>query len=186
MKARTRYLICCLGALLLEAPLFPEVPDRGPPPHFSPEPRQTPNGLVWFRLDETQGEIARLMGPPLMAAEYGADYVSWQYRLGGVDGHDYSHNLVFRRSTGKLVSVTRAYDPDRILDHLFPNSATTFHQGPEEASPAFGIRLRRLPGNRVLMAMGVSRAGQPSSQLVLTTRDELRLLYPWLDPILVT
>ena len=54
-------------------------------------------------------------------------YRSWQYQIGEVEHDDFSHALVFRKSDGKLVSVTRTYNPERNVDAFFPPGETTVH-----------------------------------------------------------
>lgn len=172
MQSRTS-LVVLLGALLGGAPLFSQT--------FSSDPQVSRNELVWFRLTETQSDIRDRMGAPHFMAEFGADFVSWQYQIGEIDNHDHSHVLVFRKSTGKLVSVTRSYEPERLFDNLFPAAVSTVHHYPNAAKPQYSATLRHLSGDRVLLAMGVSRPGQPVGQLVLMHRGVLRAFYPWLD-----
>ena len=45
----------------------------------------------------------------------------------------------------------------------------------------FSLRLRCLPEGRVLMAMGTSKPGQLTGQLVLMRESELRFFYPWVS-----
>ncbi len=164
-----------LGALLTAAPCF-----------SNSDPEQREGAVIWFRLDETQDEIQRRFGSPHMAAEFGTDYVSWQYRIAAdADDHEHSHILVFRKSTRTLVSVTRAYEPERNVDEFFPPSDTSEHAFPDASAPRYRLRLRRLSGGRVLMAMGSAKPGEPTGQLVLMRRDVLRVFYPWLDEQLV-
>ncbi len=177
MKSRTS-LVVLLGALLGGAPLFSQT--------FSPDPQVIHGELVWFRLTETQADIRDRLGAPHFMAEFGADLVSWQYQIGEIDNHDHSHILVFRKSTGKLVSVTRAYEPEQLLDNLFPAGASEVHYYPNAAKPQYSVTLRHLSDDRLLMAMGVSRPGQPVGQLVLIHRSAVRAFYPWLDDQLQT
>ena len=133
-----------------------------------------------FSLGESMEDVARKLGPPKLVADFGAGLRSWQYHLGSGDNHDPSHYLVFRRSSGKLVSVTRNYDPEELVDGLFPGSQTSTHFLRPPTDPPYGVRVRRLPGGRVLLAMGSPKTGQPVSQLVLMLEADLASLYPWL------
>ena len=99
--------------------------------------------------------------------------------------HDFSHVLVFRKSTSKLVSVTRLYEEEQTVDEFFPPRETTVHQYPGDGTPdaakaAFSLRLRRLSGGRLLIAMGSPKPGVPTGQLVLMDENELTTAYPWL------
>ena len=108
-----------------------------------------------------------------MVADFGQDFQSWQYES---DEHEeFSLTVVFRKSDGKLVSVTRNYEPERNVDALFPEAETTVHQ----FNPQYGLRLRRLSGGRVLMAMGAPKRGQVTGQMVVMRESELRYFYPW-------
>jgi hypothetical protein len=161
------------GALLLAAPVFAQ--DNGRP---SVEPEVKDGVFRWLRLSESRELLTEIFGPPRVTATFG-DFVAWQYQFGGVDNHDFSHQLVFRRSTGRLVSITRSYEPDVEVDPFFPEAETrvyTFHGGPAP----FAARLRRLPGDLLLIAMGSANRGDRTGQLMLIQHQELRYFHPWL------
>ena len=161
------------AALFLAAPLASQTQ-----PKADPQIRQ--GKLTWFLLTENMPGVMRAMGQPKVIADFGNDYQSWQYQIGGIDGHDFSHILVFRKSSKTLVSVARNYEPERAVDALLPAAETTVHHYPDAAGPQYSIRVRRLAGGRVLMAMGTSKPGQHTGQLVLIRESELRFFYPWL------
>jgi hypothetical protein len=161
------------GALLIAAPAFSQ--DNGRP---SVEPAVKDGVFQWLDFSESRDLLTEVFGPPRVTAAFG-DFVAWQYHVGGVDGHDFSHQLVFRKSTGKLVSITRSYDPDVEVDQFFPEAETRvyiFHGGPAP----FAARLRRLPGNLLLIAMGSAKRGEKTGQLMLIQQAELRHFHPWL------
>lgn len=161
------------GALLIGAPLF-YAQSR-----IEIEPRVGPKSEVrWLDLIESQEAIARRIGPPRLVAESGTAYISWHYQLGDGDHHDQSHIFLFRRDTRTLVSATRVYEAEMPVDTFFPSASSSFHRAP---GTDFTIRVRLLPGNRVLLAPGCARQGSPAGQLVLVRRDDLKALYPWLD-----
>ena len=162
-----------LGALLLAAPLFSQVAQWADPMPSRTEPK-------WFLLVETESEIRAKLGQPKMVADFG-NYRSWQYQIGEVDHEDFSHALVFRKSDGKLISVSRSYDPQRTVDEFFPASESTVHYYPDAERPQFTMRVRRLSGGRLLMAMGISKAGQATGQILLMRESELAYFYPWLE-----
>jgi hypothetical protein len=152
-----RRLVVISGALLFAAPLFSQ------------------SELQWFLLTETRDDVARKMGPPKMIAEFGTDFESWQYQIGEIDHDDFSHFLVFRKSDKRLISITRNYETEQNVDDLFPEKETTSHR-----HDGFSVRVRRLTGDRVLMALGASKPGQRVGQVMLIRQAELRHFYPWL------
>lgn len=163
-----------MGVLILSAPLLcaDEV--------SLVEPRIEQGQLRWFSLAEKPAAVEAVLGKPALAASSGSDHLSWQFRLGGIDHHDFSHVLVFRKSTSKLVSVTRLYEEEQIVDEFFPTAETTVHHYRDAGKTSFGVRLRRLPGGRLLLAMGSPKPGVPTGQLVLMDENELPTIYPWL------
>jgi hypothetical protein len=167
-----RFIILC-GALWA-APLFCQEPAAANP--------QVQDGQFrWFLLTETKDEVRAALGQPQMVADFGDDFRSWQYRFGDTDHDDFSLAVVFRRSTGALVSITRNAESERNVDAFFPEAETTTHFYPTAQKPQFSVRLRRLAGGRILMAMGVSKAGQTTGQLVLIRESELRYFFDWLS-----
>lgn len=120
------------------------------------------------------------MGKPVAIDDFGQDFRSWQFQMGGVDGHDPSHFLVYRRSTGKIVSITRNYDPECVVDQFFPASESRVYYFPDKTKAPFPIRVRRLDGARLLLAIGVSKPGQATGQLMLIRESELKYFYGWL------
>src|SRR6266487_6108846 len=102
--------VVLIGALLSAAPLFSQTP-------ASAEPRVRNGELLWFDLTESRNDVRHALGQPLLAADFGEDFHAWQYRIGDdVDHDDFSHSLVFRKSTGVLLAVTRNYPEDRNVD----------------------------------------------------------------------
>lgn len=141
------------------------------------DPKVKDGAVVWFSLSETRADILKQLGPPAMIADFGMDYQSWQYHIGNHDHHDFSHYLVFRRSTGTLISVTRAYEDEQIVDDLFPRTDTAVHF---LGDSAYGARVRRLTGSRLLIAMGSTNPGRPTNQLMLIAETELPHFHKWL------
>lgn len=143
------------------------------------DPQVTAGELQWFSLAETPEEIAKALGPARLTAPF-ADFVSWQYQIGVEDLHEFSHQFVFRKN-GNLVSVTRNYEIERTVDEWFPADATEVHSYIDANKHAFNISVRRLPGGRLLLGMGISKPGQKTGQIVLIKQSELRYFYPWLS-----
>lgn len=163
-----------VSGALWAAPLFCQVPAAA-------DPHVKDGEFRWFLFTESQDEVQTALGQSQMVADFGSDFRSWQYQIGDVDHDDFSLAVVFRKSTGKLVSVTRNFDAGRNVDVFFPESETATYHYPNARKPQYSVRVRRLSGGRLLMAMGASKAGQPTSQLVLMRESELRYFFDWLS-----
>ena len=161
-----------LWALLYAAPVFSQQA-------LWSDPQISTDGLKWFQLVESESDVRKYLGQPVMVADFG-EYRSWQYQIGEVEHDDFSHALVFRKSDGRLVSVSRTYNPERGVDAFFPPGETSVHWFRAPGQPDFPMRVRRLRGGRVLIAVGTSKPGHTTSQLVLMRESELRHFYPWL------
>jgi hypothetical protein len=152
-----------IGAWLLAAPLFSE----------------TLHQLAGLTLTEDTAAIARLLGAPVQIAEAGPAHFSWFFQTDVLDNHDHSHILLFAKSSRTLVSVTRNFHEPVNVDALFPQGARTcYFTNPGQ--PRWPVRVRLLPGERVLIAMGVAHAGEPTLQLLLIQRRVLAQYLPWL------
>ena len=160
-----------MGALLAAAPLLCQSPLR-------PDPVIAGGVFEWFELGESRADVAKRFGPATAIADFGSGYQSWQYQIDNSDHDSFSHQLVFRKSTGELVSVTRNYDPERPVDGYFPKQETRVESYPSSSRPEFTLRIRKLTGERLLLAPG--GPGQPAGQIFIIRRDELRVFYPWL------
>jgi hypothetical protein len=165
--------VTILWALLFAAPVFSQ-------PGLWSDPRPSTDGFKWFQLNESATEVRKLLGQPAMVADAG-EYSSWQYQIGAVEHDDFSHVLVFRKSDGKLVSITRSYNPERNVDAFFPADQTTVQWFHTAGQSDFPMRVRRLAGGRVLIAVGTSAPGQVTGQLVLMLESEARRVYPWME-----
>ncbi len=146
----------------------------------APTPPARPGAeLLAFTLEENRGETAVKLGPPVHTGAFGPGYISWFYQVGMSD-EDFSHTLLFRTSDGKLVSITRAFDPEITVDHLFPASETVMRYWPDAKAPQFKARVRKLSGDRLLVAMG-SAEGQKCGQVLLIRRSAVPIFFPWLE-----
>jgi hypothetical protein len=154
--------VVLLGALLLAAPVFSQQDE-----------------ILDFQLTETRAQAQRKLGSPALVVPAG-DFESWQYQIGVEDNHEFSHVLLFRVSTGELLSATRNWERERTVDELFPEAESKVYYYPDAQHPEYGVRMRRLSGGRVLMAMGSAKAGQPTGQVVLIRESELPIFHPWL------
>lgn len=163
------------GALLAAAALLFSQESR------TADPVVREGKFVWFELSESMEQVARRLGQPALTADFGADFRAWQYQIGLDDHHEYSHYLVFRRSDRSLISISRYFEPERNVDALFPEPESKAYFLQDGAKTPFGVRVRRLTGGRLLIAIGAPRAGQTTSQLVLIRESDLRFFHPWLD-----
>ena len=77
------------------------------------------------------------------------------------------------------VRITREYQPQRNVDEFFPPSETITCFFPDSTKPEYSVRARRLSGGRVLLAMGTSKPGQTTGQVLLIREKELGNFYPW-------
>jgi hypothetical protein len=169
-----RTILVCFGALLLVAPLFCQSPRWI-------DPRVIAGKLEWFHLLETESEVRSRLGQPAMVADFGG-FRSWQYRFGeDLDHDEFSHALLFRKSDGKLVSISRTFQPERTVDEFFPLGETVSHSLTPAGQTEFRARIRRLPGGGLLMAMGTQQVGQATHQIVLMHESVLPLFYPSLE-----
>jgi hypothetical protein len=153
-------IVVLLGALLFAAPVFSQDQD-----------------ILAFQLSERSGQVLQRLGQPALIVPFG-EFESWQYQIGVEDNHEFSHILLFR--DGELLSLTRNWEQERTVDELFPPEASKVYYYPDAKNPEYGVRVRRLSGGRVLMAMGSSEPGQPTGQVVLIRESELPHFHPWL------
>ena len=149
-----------VGSLFMASTLLAQDPSPGQDPQIGQAE------LIWFTLRESPEQMVSALSKPAIVADFGKDFQSWQYQIGTIDHHEFSHQVVFRKSDRSLVSVTRNYESERTVDTWFPESETTVHRMPGEHKTQFTVRVRRLAGGRVLMAMGVSQPGQKTGQIV--------------------
>jgi hypothetical protein len=157
---RISYLL--MGAWLFATPLFSETLDQ----------------LTRFTLTEDTAAVTRLLGPPAQIAEAGPSHFSWLFQTDVLDNHDHSHILLFAKRSGTLVSVTRNFHEAVNVDALFPaGTRTHYYVAPNQ--PRWPVRVRLLPGDRVLIAMGVAKPGEGTTQLLLIRREALAEYLLW-------
>jgi hypothetical protein len=157
-------------------------PDPNQPWHrHSSDPRFQGGYLFWFTLDETPEQLIEKLGPPAQVGEMGPDYLIWQFQIGMVDRHEFSHVICIRKSDNRIVSIARNYEFQENVDGLFPAKLTERHQWKRNGVAQFGVRLRRLGNGRLLLAMGSEKPGQPTSQILLIRQSALPIFMPWLE-----
>jgi hypothetical protein len=136
--------------------------------------------LLGFDMNETPSDVVSRLGRPDSVDDSLPNYISWLFKLGAQDEHDYGFILCFRRSDQKLVSVTRNFEPEAVVDHLFPEGSFVVRHWPSDENPQFSIRVRALSGERLLDAMGSAEEGKPCGQLILIHRTVVPIFFPWL------
>ena len=119
-----------LGALLSAAPVFSQQA-------LWSDPRVGADGVKWFEFVEREAEVRQYLGQPAMVADFGK-YRSWQYQIGEVEHDDFSHALVFRKSDGVLVSISR----------ITIRSAAWMRSFPRVKPPFIGSVLQGRPTSR--------------------------------------
>jgi hypothetical protein len=168
-----------LGALLLAAPVFCQT-GAAQAGKLQANASHPGAELPRFQLSESPADIRKSLGDPHVTADFGQDFVSWNYQIDVKDTHEFSHQLVLRRSTGTLISVARNYEEPQNVDELFPEDQTKTYYFPDAEHRQYSVRGRRLGGGRILLAMGVSARGQTTTQLLLILESELPHFHPWL------
>lgn len=162
-----RSLLTVAGAWLIAAPSI-----------FSQNTPLAASELLRYSLEETTQQIHRGLGAPVQIADAGPEMVNWFYKTDVYDQHEHSHQLLFRKSDGKLLSVTRNFHFPVNVDALFPEgSATRTYKFNAEWS----VRVREtLSGQRLIIAMGVDKPGDTTTQIAVMRREVVPLFLPWL------
>lgn len=137
--------------------------------------------LLRYTLEETTAQLARRLGPPVQIADADPQFVTWFYQTDVQDMHDHSHLLLFRKSDGKLVGVTRNFHVAANVDALFPATKTKTYYWPSESDRQWSLRVRLLGDDRLAIAMGVKAPGETTGQVLIVRRSALRQFLPWLD-----
>ncbi len=136
--------------------------------------------ILRYTLEETQAQIARGMGRPAQVNDADPVFLTWHYQTDLIDVHEPTHVLLLRKTTGKLVSVTRNYHYPVNVDVLFPAGKSSIHHWPDAKQPQLSVQVREYAGDRVMIAMGVAKPGQTTTQLIVMRRTALRTFFPWL------
>jgi hypothetical protein len=146
----------------------------GAPPLFLAAAGQLPEMLA-YTMDETPAQLGKRLGQPRLVSDLGDRYRTLQYQIDSHDSHEFSHIVCVRRTDGRIASITRNYDDQRSVDGLFPPRSTSAIQWSQ-----YRVRVRTMDdGKRLLLAMGTSKPGDKTSQLILIRRDSVADLMPW-------
>jgi hypothetical protein len=136
--------------------------------------------ILRFTLDETPEQLRRGLGQPVMINDQEKAFHTWYYQTDVKDIHEHSHVMLLRRPDNKLLSVTRNYHYPVNVDALFPAGKSTIHHWPDDQHPQLSVQVRTYEGDRVLIAMGVAKPGQATTQLIMIRRSVLPTFFPWL------
>ena len=158
-----------LGASLLAAPWA-----------FSQSPVPAAEEILKFSLEETREQIVSVLGQPAQIADASPDYFTWYYQIGVSDNHEHSHLLLFSKKDAELISVTRNFEQAAKLDGAFPEKETQTYFWPSAAERTWSVRVREMPGDRLAIAMGVSKPSDLSTQLLMIRRSAVKTFLQWL------
>mgnify|MGYP003623129120 CR=1 FL=1 len=137
--------------------------------------------ILDFSLGEREGDIVKKLGPSEHLSA-GTGYRTLDYLLGPEErsDEDYDWTFYFERPSGALVSVTRNFAKPASVAALLKGDGVrshTYDAGPHASLEALSLTL---PGDRVLVAVGLSKTNDACSQLVLMRRAALPRFYPWI------
>lgn len=169
------------AAVLSVAPfLLGQTNEPAPVPPHSDDLRDRASYLLYFSLEESGQQIHEKFGVPNQLADHDGQFRVLQFHFNGTDKHDFSHTLCVRKSDGKLISIARNTDHEENIDSLFPPSASTTHYWPSKERPQAIARVRRMTGDRVLIAMVMPKQHSLTRQLTLIRRSSLDAFLPWI------
>jgi len=140
--------------------------------------------LLQFTLNESPQQIITLLGRPSRIDDSVAGYQSWQYEFSSDEQLDDNSPpawfVCLSTSRHEILSVTRNFDKPQNVDSLLPDSRTAVHYWPSKEAAQFSVRLRQLPGEVLLLAMGTAKPGERTTQIILIRRSALKTFMPWL------
>lgn len=137
--------------------------------------------ILDFSLGERESDIVKKLGSSEHVSA-GTGYRTLDYLLGPEQrsDEDYDWTFYFERPSGSLVSVTRNFaKPVRVAALLKGNGIRSHKYQADPRAPLAALSLT-LPGDRVLVAIGLSKTDQVCSQLVLMRRSALPRFFPWI------
>ena len=137
--------------------------------------------ILDFSLLERQSDIVKKLGPSEHVST-GPGYRTLEYVLGPEERSDEDYDWVFyfERPSGSLISVTRNFSKPVTVAALLKGDGVQSHTSNAVPNSPLAALTRSLAGDRVLVAIGLSRTDQPCSQIVLMRRTVLSRFYPWI------
>jgi len=140
--------------------------------------------LLRFTLNENPEQILTMLGRPNRIDDSVAGFQSWQYEFSNDDELDDNTPpawfVCLSTSRRQVLSVTRNFRKPQNVDDILPASQTAVHYWPSKDAAQFSIRLRQLPGEVLLLAMGTATLGERTTQIILIRRSALKTFMPWL------
>ena len=140
--------------------------------------------LLRFTMKESPADVVRLMGRPERVDNSSPAFESWQYEGPADEDHDDNSPpgwfICVRSGDRQLLSVTRNFGKPLAIDQYFPPEQSTVHYWPSKEAAQYSLRLRTLADDVLLLAMGVAKPGDRTTQLMLIRRSALKALMPWL------
>ena len=150
-------VVCCLGGLAEDG-------------------RPTPT-LLEYTLRESAAIVESQLGPRTHSAR-GKGYSVLEFGEDSSEHNDlgYEWTFYFEQPSGELLSIAHYLPEPRSVAIFFPQGETQFHR--QESGVSAISRL--LPGDRILIAIGMARRDSPCSQIILMRRSAVERFYPWI------
>ncbi len=145
---------------------------------------KAPQAMLRWSLQEKPEQIVRILGKPDHVDDSVKAYQSWQYESADNEDRDDnsppSYILCVQTAGQQLLSLTRNFVSPQVVDDLFPLAGTRTFHWPSKTAPQFSLRLRSISPETLLLAMGTSKPGERTTQLILIRRSALKTFMPWL------
>lgn len=136
--------------------------------------------ILSIPINSTSSAVQKKFGPPEHVRQQ-ASFQIWDYNAGNADENDlgFAWSFYFDEPSGRLTAVTRNFDNAVAVNDLFPagTAKAAVSPGPTPTK----VLYRPVDGERVLIAVGVSRPSDLCSQVVLLRSSALQYFYPWLS-----
>ena len=137
--------------------------------------------LLQFSLRESAAAVERRMGAnPHSAAGRGYSVLEFGKDQSEHNDLGYEWIFYFEQPSGELLSVTRNMYPGRSAGALFPSAEVRTHRREGAGSQTLHAISRVLPGDRVLLAIGMGEAGAGFTQIILMRKSVVGRFYPWI------
>ena len=132
--------------------------------------------LLAISLRESAASIEKSFGPHTHSAQ-GRGYSVLEFGADSSEHNDlgFEWTFYFEQPSGELLSVTHNLPEARSVDTLFPASESRRHSGGGVTALSLA-----LPGDRLLIAIGMAERSGACSQLILMRRSVVGRFYPWI------
>lgn len=138
--------------------------------------------ILDFSLGERESDIVGKLGPSEHLST-GTGYRTLDYLLGPEErsDEDFDWTFYFERPSGALISVTRNFAKPANVEYLLKGDGVRSHVYRGTSNAPLQALSRVLPGDRILVAIGLSKPSDPCSQIVLMRRTSLVRFFPWIE-----